>query len=161
MLEGLRKVINTAKRSASETIKLEPVQKGFIGMVEGWFYSNMIINCRKNFTENNLKEANVSGEEMEDAENLFQDLFDRCESTLSTESEISEVNREDYIEFKDELKKINSGYIKLIEHIEKFVNLKACEREIDIFKREIKNMGREIKTSEHKGKDHVDVSIDL
>lgn len=161
MLEDLRKLINTAKKTASGTIKLEPIQRELTDSLDGWFYSNMIINCRENFTENNLKEMKISREEMEETENSFLDLFDRCKSTLSEGSNIGRVDREEYIKFKDGLKKINSGYIKLIEHIEKFVNFKACEREIDAFKKEIKKLGREIKISEHKGKDHVGISIDF
>ncbi|MBI2667634.1 tetratricopeptide repeat protein [Candidatus Woesearchaeota archaeon] len=149
-LNKLRPVIEQAKWMVSKSPKVDTIQNLAIDVVEGFFYSNLINNYKNNLNEENLKELNITQNELKKIYKEFEEIFDRCDETIESGSNEGKINSNVYQDFRQKIGKISKGAFKLVLEIEKHIDIDSCKNEITQFKKDIKLLGKELKVSQIK-----------
>ena len=143
-LKQLENVIEQAKDLVSGFLKSATIQKGVIRMAEGFLYSNTIYNFRNNLNEENLREFNISNDELKYVEKEFKTIFERCNKTLESTFNLGEINHDIYQTLRKELKNISENSYNLLLQLEKEIDIISCQKSIDDFKKEVPKLGKEI-----------------
>jgi len=143
-LKQLENVIEQAKDLVSGFLKSATIQKGVIRMAEGFLYSNIIYNFRNNLNEENLREFNISNDELKYVEKEFKSIFERCNKTLESTFNLGEINHDIYQTLRKELKNISENSYNLLLQLEKEIDIISCQKSIDDFKKEVPKLGKEI-----------------
>jgi len=143
-LKQLDTVIEQAKDLISGFLKSAIIPKGVISMVEGFLYSNIIYNFRNNLNEENLREFNISNDELKYVDKEFKTIFERCNKTLESTFNLGEINHDIYQNFRKELKNINVNSYNLLLQLEKEIDIISCQKSIDDFKKEVPKLGKKI-----------------
>lgn len=158
-IDSLSKVISEAKKMVSKSPKIDIIQKEAINIVEGFFYSNIITNFKKNLTEDNLKELNITNEDVNKIKKEFSQLFETCENIIEECYNNGKINSQIYQEFKEKLNIISKNSYKLLVELEKHIDIDLCEKIIHNFKKEIKTIGKEFKINTINRDGSVGISI--
>ena len=144
-LEVIDNLIETAKDALSKSPKFEAISDRMVNGVEGFLYSNLITNFKNNLAGDNLKELNISKSDVNNVEDEFGAIFEKCRENLRSGSNIGEIDSEAYRSFKNKLNKISKNAYKLLLEIEKHVDFSSCEKKIAKFKKEAVDLGKELK----------------
>jgi len=148
MLNAVNRIIDESKHTLLKTPRFDGVdviRKHVIGVVEGFFYSNIIINFQNNLTKENLKECNISEKEANEIKKRFKEIFDKSSKNLKEGSSKKDINFNVYQKFKKDLNNLNKNASKLLLEVENFLDIKSCEESIEEFKEESKNLGKSVK----------------
>ena len=143
-LKQLDNVIEQAKDLISGFLKSATIQKGLISMVEGFLYSNIIYNFRNNLNDENLREFNISNDELKSVDKEFKTIFERCNKTLESTFNLGEINHDIYQNFRKELKNISENSYNLLLQLEKEIDIISCQKSIDGFKKEVPKLEKKI-----------------
>ncbi|MDO8511181.1 MAG: hypothetical protein Q7S55_03375 [Nanoarchaeota archaeon] len=147
-LSQLNFIIKEAKRMVSESPKVDVVSELAISIVEGFFYSNLISNFRRNLTRENLNEFKITKNDVTNIEKEFKTIFKRCNQTIKGGSNEGEIDTKVYQEFTEKLNDINKNAYNLLLEIEKIMGISSCRKSILQFKKEVKSLGKELKLPE-------------
>jgi hypothetical protein len=132
-------VFNRVSRAVEEAIlkisKLdydERVHKEIIRKLEGYIYSNVLINFDHNLTAEHMRELGIGSGEASDIQGRFAGLFD---SAKKGDDGISE---EQFRNFRTYVKTKHGAYL-LLREVEKRIRLKECRDVVRSFQSEYKS----------------------
>jgi len=145
LLNQLNETITLAERMLAKSPKLDVVQGKAVDMVEGFLYSNIIINYRDNLTEDNLMELNITKEDAEKIKRELRGLFKRCEETLEAGFNKGKINAEVYQMFRNQVCEISKNASLLLLEFENAVDITSCEKKVEQFRERAKTLGKELK----------------
>ncbi len=152
-IDQLGLIIDEAKTVVSKSPKVSAIQNFAKGLVEDFFYGNVIINFKYNLNKENMEELNISDKDVKNVEKKFNVLFKRCKLVLEGEfpdemknkSNDKKIDLKEYNNFKKELKRISENSYKLMLELEKHMDVALCQNRINEFNKEIKNLGKDLK----------------
>lgn len=116
------------------------LQNYFIKQNEALLYANLINNFFENLTKENVREFNLTEGDIGKIKRKYDDIIK--EANLAMSNKATKVNGEFYQRFKNQLKKDFPGCIKMINEIEKFVDIKEAKKFLKTKEKEIKNTGK-------------------
>lgn len=157
MLSQLKDLIKNAERAINESPKIDVIHNRVISSVENLFYGNLLTNFESNLIPENFKEFKISKEENKEIIRKFKEIFSKAKKALEKTEGITE---QDYISFKENLKKISNGGSKLLLEIEKVMEYPNCKEEIDKFREKIKIMGKNLKIEKKVENGNINVSLE-
>jgi len=138
----LEKVIEQSKAMVSKYMKSAVIQNEAVNIVEGFFYSNVISNFKRNLTKENAKEFGLLKNDLEKIRKDFKDIFNVCANTLKAGSNKGKVNSEFYRAFREKTKSIDKNCYKMLSELEKAIDITSCEKRINNFKKGIVKIGK-------------------
>lgn len=157
MLNQLKDLIRNAEDTIKKSPRIDIVHNRVASSIENLFYGNLLTNFESNLIPENFEEFKISKEENKEIIKNFKGVFNKAKKALEETEGISE---KDYISFKEKLKTISLGGIKLLLELEKAMEYRSCKKEIDNFKERIKSIGRNLKVGKIKSeKGSLGVSI--
>ncbi|KXB00415.1 hypothetical protein AKJ40_01320 [candidate division MSBL1 archaeon SCGC-AAA259M10] len=160
-LSKLEEIIKKTEETASELPKYEEIDEKMVGIVEGFFYSNVIINFRKNLTiPDNKEEFDLSEQDVENIEKKFEELFKNCQEFIETDKIGQNINMETYLDFKNRLKESNDNASALLAELEDYIDIDSCQERISQFKENLNTLGKELEINNHTGeKGELGISV--
>jgi len=146
-LEEFTGLIHTTTDSALQMPNNSSIHKFLIGRIEGCLYTNLIVNFKKNLTQDNLEAIKVKKEECRNMERKFAKVFHKCEISFKNPDKFGEINKKFYEEFRENLKKISKTLHKFLLDLEKVMKLNSCEKLLNEFKKDIDKLGKELRVT--------------
>jgi len=153
MEEVIKEIIRNAINLVKNSPKSELIQETAKKIVEGFYYSNLILNFRNNIIENKDK-LKLTESEFNKFNEQFNQLYKKCEITLKTGVNNSNIDSNTYSHFKSVISK-NKPLNDLLNDIESEMLYDIFKKKFSEFNEDIKKMGRKIKVT----KSNTSVSV--
>jgi hypothetical protein len=142
-LSALDETIEESTTMLAKYLRFESVQKGIIDTIEGLLYSNIILNFKRNLTEDNLREYGISKTEKYHVNKALKNWYHRSNKTVQSGQNVGGLSSKTYKSFQKKIQDINRKAYKLLLAFEKEIDLSTCKKKIFSLKKELPKIAKQ------------------